>query len=71
MMNRGGAAVITLGIFGVILIWKGLSGDVMTTRMGDVLIPRWMYLTGGIALLIFPFVWAGVQTPAGRKLLGL
>jgi len=54
MIGRGIAAALTLGVFGIILIWKGLTNDVMSTRLGDVLIPRWMYLVGGLVLLAFP-----------------
>jgi hypothetical protein len=63
MLRSPLVAVLTLGAFGCILIWKGITGNVMTTRMGDVLIPRWMYIIGGVALLVFPavsfLVWWG------------
>jgi len=53
MVGRVLLAELILGIFGLFLIWKGLTNDVMRTRLGDVLIPRWMYVAGGIALFLF------------------
>jgi hypothetical protein len=70
-MNRGGAAALTLGVFGLVLIWKGITGDVMTYRMGGDIIPRWMYCVGGLAMLTFPVVWFLVRSDFGRALLGL
>ncbi|MDD5704824.1 MAG: hypothetical protein PHR35_02785 [Kiritimatiellae bacterium] len=65
MIRIGGAAELTLAVFGVILIWKGLTNDVMRTRLGDVLIPRWMYFVGGAVFLAFPAVALLVRTETG------
>lgn len=70
-LGRGGPAAVTLGIFGIILIWKGLTGDVMTTKLGDPLMPRWTYIAGGTALLFFPIAWFLVGSEAGRAWLGM
>lgn len=67
---RGYAALATLGVFGLILIWKGITGDVMTTPLGDNIIPRWMYVIGGLVLLMFPAVFMLVRSEAGRVWLG-
>jgi len=64
-------AVITLGVIGITLLWKGLSGDVMMTRLGDTLIPRWMYIIGGVALLAFPTAFVLLRSEWGRNLLGM
>lgn len=50
-MNRGS---IAFGIIGLILVWKGITGNVMQTKMGDNLFPRWSYIVAGIVLLTFP-----------------
>ena len=65
------AALVTLGVFGIILIWKGLVGDVMTTPLGDPVVPRWMYIVGGLALLAFPCMYFLARSESGRGLLGL
>ena len=67
-MNRGS---IGLGILGVYLIWKGLSGDVMQTKMGDNLFPRWLYVVAGVVLLIFPAMSLLVRSSAGQAWMGL
>jgi hypothetical protein len=56
MIYRKLLAELILGVFGLLLIWKGLTNDVMRTRLGDVLIPKWMYVVGGVALLLFLIV---------------
>ena len=68
---RGLVAIGTLAVFGLILIWKGVTGDVMTTQLGDTLIPRWMYIVGGVVLLAFPVMYILVRSETGRALLGL
>ena len=55
---RGLVALVTLGVFGLILIWKGISGDfIVSPRLGDKLIPRWLYIIVGLALLVFPVIF--------------
>ena len=64
------AAGILAG-FGLILIWKGVTNDVLRTRMGDAIIPRWAYLLGGIVMLSFTVMLFVVHSEAGRAWLGL
>lgn len=54
-------AVIFLSILGLYLIWAGITGNVIKTIDHENLIPRRMYVSGGIALLIFPAVWILVR----------
>lgn len=61
-----GAGLLLLTITSLGLIWKGITGDVMTTRLGDTLVTRWMYVVGGLVLLVFPTVWVLLQTEGGR-----
>jgi hypothetical protein len=51
---RGSTAGITLGVLGLMLIWRGITGDVMKTKLGEPLAPRWSYIVAGGVLLIFP-----------------
>jgi len=66
-----GTGLLMLTFFGCSLIWKGVTGDVMTTRMGDRIIPCWMYIFSGVVLLAFPASWVVLQTDVGRQFLGL
>lgn len=63
--HRGGG--IALGILGLTLIWKGLTGNVMTYTMGDDIIPRWMYIAGGLVLLAFPAFELFLLTNTGHN----
>ena len=55
-MNETAAAII-LAVFGIFLVWKGLSGDVVRTSRGTAIFPKWMYLLGGIGMLILPVAY--------------
>lgn len=66
---RGAAAVITLAALGFWLIWKGVTGDVMTDRFGEAMIPRWAYVVGGLTLLVLPLLALLVLSKSGRSLL--
>jgi hypothetical protein len=70
MMGKTGASMIALGIMGLILIWKGITGDVMKTKPENDRITRWIYVVGGIALL-FPVLFDALRSPARRALFGL
>jgi len=65
-----GAGLLMLIVVGISLIWKGITGDVMTTRMGDKIIPCWMYILAGLVLLCFPLAYFVIRTEAGRSFLG-
>jgi hypothetical protein len=71
MLRNPFSAIATLGVFGIILIWKGITNDVMMTPMGDAIIPRWMYVIGGMILIIFPLAFFFVSSETGRTWLGL
>ena len=47
-------AALLLGGFGIFLIWKGITGDIIKLSSGQSFIPRWMYVLGGIVVLILP-----------------
>lgn len=61
MDGRATIAAIMLSGFGLFLIWKGISGDVMKLSSGKTFIPRWVYIVGGIAVLILPMAYLAVQ----------
>ena len=58
---KGLVGAIALGILGLVLIWKGISGNVIKTIDRKAIIPRWMYVLGGIIVLIFPATWIIVR----------
>ncbi len=64
-------AVALLGVLGLMLIWKGITGDITKAPLGDNLVPRWTYILGGCILLLFPVMLVLVRTDAGRSWLGL
>lgn len=47
--GRGGDLVLLA--LGLMLIWKGITGNTIATPLGNELFPRWMYIGGGIILL--------------------
>ncbi len=62
---------LTLAVMGFILIWKGVTNDILRTWMGDAIIPRWAYLFGGVVMLSFTVMLFVVHSEAGRVWLGL
>ena len=58
---KGIVASIILGTFGFFLIWKGITGDIIKTIDGKAFIPKWMYILGGIIVLILPVAFLIVQ----------
>jgi hypothetical protein len=61
VLPKGLAGAIVLGIFGLFLIWNGITGNVIKTIDGEAVIPRWMYIFGGVLVLIFPTTWILVR----------
>jgi|GEM_PF-2729406 len=51
------AAAIILSIFGLVLIWQGLTGNVVKTIDQKAFFPRWVYILGGVGLLILPIIY--------------
>lgn len=68
---KGIAAIVALAGMGLWLIWKGVTGDVMTDRFGQAMIPRWAYVVAGLALLLFPVLAFFVFAERYRKLYGM
>ena len=50
-------ASIVLSIWGIWLIWSGITGYVLKTIDREDFIPKWMYVLGGIIILMFPATW--------------
>ena len=44
----GIAAGIVMACFGLLLLWRGIANHVRRDTFGDSIIPRWLYVTGGI-----------------------
>lgn len=41
------AGAVIIG-FGLWLLWRGITNDIRRDLFGDPLIPRWMWITGGV-----------------------
>lgn len=51
---------------GLWLAWRGLRNDVWRDLFGSAVIPRWLYITGGLALAVISaaylvFLWAAIH----------
>ena len=51
---RAIVAAIILAVFGLFLVWQGLTGNVARTIDRTAIIPRWLYVVSGIGVLILP-----------------
>ena len=51
---KSAVVALLLAGFGIFLIWKGVTGDVIKLTSGQTFIPRWIYILGGVAVLILP-----------------
>ncbi len=47
-------AALIVGIFGLFLLWTGITGNIIKTCDGKAFLPRWMYILSGIVVLILP-----------------
>ena len=56
-LTKAIVAAIILAIFGLFLIWQGLSGNVVKTIDRKAIIPRWMHVIAGIGILILPVAY--------------
>ena len=54
-------SAIILGALGLFLIWKGITGDITKTIDGKAFIPKWMYILGGVIVLILPVTFLIVR----------
>lgn len=50
-------AAIALGLFGLFLIWQGLSGNIAKTADQKPFLPRWIYVLAGVGMLILPVAY--------------
>ena len=57
MIIKEVVAAVALGAFGVFLIWKGVSGDVVLSSTGKSFFPRWVYVLGGLVVLVLPVAY--------------
>lgn len=46
-----------LSIFGLVFIWKGITGNVTLSQIGEPVVPRWQYIVFGLFILIFPIIF--------------
>jgi len=49
MMRKYGDLLLL--ILGIVLIWKGVTGNILKSPLGNEVFSRWMYIGGGIILL--------------------
>ena len=56
-MTRAIVSAIFLGLFGLFLIWKGITGNVPLGFDGKRLFLKWLYILGGIVVLILPVAY--------------
>lgn len=47
-------AACILALFGLFLLWQGITGQVVKSSAGMPILPRWIYILGGIGMLILP-----------------
>ena len=47
-----GIAVGLLGVgYGLWLTWRGIRNDIWCSHFGEPIVPRWMYIGGGILIV--------------------
>jgi hypothetical protein len=50
-------SAVALSIFGIFLIWQGATGNVVRTIDEKEVMPRWIYILGGLGLLLLPVMY--------------
>ncbi|MBN2161350.1 MAG: hypothetical protein JXR25_01540 [Pontiellaceae bacterium] len=53
-------AAILHSLFGLVLIWQGLSGNVVKPPDGRAVLARWVYVVFGLGTLILPLSYVAV-----------
>ena len=54
------ACLVGVG-YGGYLIWKGVTGDIWRSGFtGDAVVPRWLYIVGGVLLILIGLGWMAV-----------
>jgi hypothetical protein len=69
MLTLGRALIVCVIalIFGVFLIWRGATGDVMRSKFtGDVIIPGWMYIGTGAFVILLAMGWTAAAYFLGK-----
>ena len=56
-MTRAIVSAIFVAAFGLYLIWTGIYGNIPLGATGKTLIPKWVYILGGIVVLILPVAY--------------
>lgn len=49
-IERGLVVGIGAACYGIWLVWCGIQNDLWYSRFGEPVIPRWLYLVGGITI---------------------
>jgi hypothetical protein len=47
-------AACLLSLFGLFLLWQGITGKIVKSSAGMPVLPRWVYVLGGIGMLLLP-----------------
>lgn len=50
-------AAVGVGLFGLFMLWQGISGNVIKRANGKPIFPRWFYVVGGGVVLILPLAY--------------
>ena len=54
---RAIVAAFILAVFGLFLIWQGLTGNIARTIDRTAILPGWLYVVSGIGVLILPVAY--------------
>ena len=49
-IGRGFVVGIVAACYGIWLVWRGIQNDIWYSRFGEPIIPRWLYIVGGITI---------------------
>jgi hypothetical protein len=52
---------------GLWLVWRGLRNDIWRDLFGAAVIPRWLYITGGLALAALSAAYLAFLWPAMHR----
>jgi hypothetical protein len=66
-LGRGMVVCVIALVFGVVLIWRGATGDVMRSKFtGDVIIPGWLYIGTGAFVILLAVGWTATAYFLGK-----
>jgi hypothetical protein len=69
LMTLGRAVIVgaIAIICGILLIWRGATGDVWRSRYtGDTIIPAWMYVGTGVFVIVLALGWGAAAYFLGK-----